>query len=284
MIFRSHHVTQYLYDRPVFLEPHIVRLTPRSDPSQRLTDFRIEISPEPAGTSQHLDAEGNSVVKAWFDGLTDSLVIQTRFLVRTLRVNPFEFLLDRDADYHLPLVYQGPEALALEPYCMNGAQISAEAANYTQDVMEAARGETLRFLYGLNQRIYEEFRIVPREGSVARPPEETLAEHEADCRDVARLFMECARVVGLAARFVSGYRTQELDAREQRLHAWSEVYLPGAGWIGYDPTHGLAVADGHVAVAAAIRAEDAAPVTGSFRGTDVKATKRTSLTIDALRG
>ena len=284
MIFRSHHVTQYLYDRPVFLEPHVVRLTPRSDPTQRLTDFRVEITPEPAGISQYLDAEGNSVVKAWFDGLTRSLIVQTRFLVRTLRLNPFEFLLDREADYSLPIVYQGPQARALRPYCTNGEPTAAATANYTLDVMEAARGETLRFLDGLNQRIFEEFRIVTREGAEVYPAEKTLKRREADCRDVARLFMECARVVGLASRFVSGYRVSELDVADARMHAWAEVYLPGAGWIGYDPTHGLAVADGHVAVAAAGRAEDAAPVTGSFRGTGVRTTKRTSLTVDALRG
>jgi len=154
VIVRVHHVTQYHYDRPVFLEPQIIRLTPRSDPNQRLTDFRIEISPEPVGLSQYLDAEGNSVVKAWFEGATQDLVIQNRFLARTMRSNPFEFLLERQEDYMIPLVYPREDMAALARFCEHGPGRIAAASTYTQDVMEAARGETLRFLYGLNQRIF----------------------------------------------------------------------------------------------------------------------------------
>lgn len=284
MIFRAHHVTRYRYSRPAFLEPQVIRLTPRSDPNQRLIDFRIEISPEPAGLSHYLDAEGNSVVKAWFDGMTDALVLQTRFLVRTLRTNPFEFLLDRDADYKLPLVYRGEEAVALARYRFHDGESSAAVANYTQDVMEAARGETLRFLHGLNQRIYEEFRVVVRETGSAYSPEETLSRREVACRDVADLFVHCARVVGLAARFVSGYQEGDPDQNDRHLHAWAEVYLPGAGWIGYDPTHGLAVADTHVALAAAPSPAGAAPLTGDFRGTGVESTMQSTLAIDVTRG
>lgn len=261
-----------------------MRLTPRSDPSQRLADLRFEITPEPAGVSQYLDAEGNSVIKVWFEGLTDALAIQTRFLVRTLRTNPFEFLLDREADYQIPIVYHGAESLALARFRNNGSRPCSAVATYTQDVMEAARGETLRFLYGLNQRIHEEFRIVVRETGDAYSAQETLGRREAACRDVANLFVECARVVGLAARFVSGYQAGDPDTADRRLHAWAEVYLPGAGWIGYDPTHGLAVADAHVAVAAAAKPAGAAPLSGSFRGSKVESTMKTSLTIDVMRG
>ena len=284
MIFRGHHVTQYRYSKPAFLEPQIVRLTPRSDPTQRLSDFRIEIEPEPAGMSQYLDAEGNSVVKAWFEGMMDTLVLQTRFLVRTLRANPFDFLLDREADYKVPLVYREPEATALARYIRNGATVDAAVANYTQDVMEAARGETLRFLYGLNQRIYEEFRIVVREQGPAHTAAETLQRREVACRDVANLFVGCARVVGFAARFVSGYQQGDPDQDDRHMHAWAEVYLPGAGWIGYDPTHGLAVADAHVALAAAPDSEGAAALSGTFRGTGVGSEIQTTLTMDVARG
>lgn len=284
MIFRAHHVTRYRYSRPAFLDPQIIRLTPRSDPNQRLTDFRIEVTPEPAGMSQYIDAEGNSVVKVWFDGLTDALVLQTRFLVRTLRTNPFEFLLDDQSHDHLPIVYRSEESAALARYCTNGERVAAAVANYTQDVMEAARGETLRFLHGLNQRMYEEFRIVVRVKGPAYSAEETLGRREVACRDVANLFVECARVVGLAARFVSGYQASDPDRNNLHMHAWAEVYLPGAGWVGYDPTHGLAVSDGHVAVASAPAPEGAAALSGSFRGTGVESTIQTSLTIDASRG
>ena len=234
--------------------------------------------------SQYLDAEGNSVAKVWFEGVTDALVLQTRFLVRTLRTNPFDFLLDREEHYKVPLVYCDAEAAALQRFRGNGSQPGATVANYAQDVMEVARGETLRFLNGLNRRIYEEFRIVVRKEGAAYSAAETLEKREVACRDVANLFVECSRVVGLAARFVSGYQEGDPDQDDRHLHAWAEVYLPGAGWIGYDPTHGLAAADGHVAVAAAPSPAGAAPLTGTFRGTGVEATMQSSLTIDVTRG
>ncbi len=107
-----------------------------------------------------------------------------------------------------------------------------------------------------------------REHGAPRPGEDTLARKEGSCRDLTLLFIEACRSLGIAARFVSGYHAGAPDQGPRYLHAWAEVYLPGAGWRGYDPSHGLAVAQQHVAIAAAATPQLAAPVSGKVRGDD----------------
>ncbi len=280
MIFRGRNVLKRRWGATVSLGAQLIRLTPRSDPYQRLVDFRIEITPEPAGMAQYVDAEGNSVVRAWFAGRTDCVVVQSTFLARTTAAERTDPQLERDADYHLPMVYGECERAALSRY-LGGAGPIAGVANYAQDVMEAARGETLRFLNGLNQRLCEEIPVVAREGCDVVSPEETLAHREASSADVAHLFVACARVCGLAARFVSGYRRR--GRHEGRAHAWAEAYLPGAGWIGYDPTSGLTTADAHLALAAAPGPAGVAPLSGAVSGGAPDSTTQTTLAIEVTR-
>jgi transglutaminase-like putative cysteine protease len=111
--------------------------------------------------------------------------------------------------------------------------------------------------------------VTIREESEPQAPGMILAQRYGACRDLAVLFMDACRALGLGARFVSGYQEGDPDQEGRRLHAWAEVYIPGGGWRGYDPTHGPAVADRHVAVAAGMHPTFAAPITGTFRGTGV---------------
>jgi transglutaminase-like putative cysteine protease len=134
-------------------------------------------------------------------------------------------------------------------------------------IASQAQGETLRFLSLLTEQIYRDWDIDIREEGDPYPPEETFQTRRGACRDVAVMFVECCRLQGIAARFVSGYQEGDQDAAERFMHAWAEVYVPGGGWRGYDPTHGLAVADRHIAVAAAADARFAAPIEGAVRGT-----------------
>jgi transglutaminase-like putative cysteine protease len=127
---------------------------------------------------------------------------------------------------------------------------------------------TIDFLFELCAALHRELRFIARPDGAPWTSDETLLRGEGACRDLAVVFIDACRGVGLAARFVSGYKL-ELDRIEENadLHAWAEVYLPGGGWRGYDPSLGLVVADRHVAVAASCEPELAAPTTGSFRGT-----------------
>ena len=132
----------------------------------------------------------------------------------------------------------------------------------------------------LTDQIHRDYTIEYREEGTPRDPDATLSLQSGACRDLAVLFVECCRSVGLAARFVSGYAHID-DSTDHEFHAWAEVYLPGGGWRGYDPTLGLAVADRHVVVAAAAHPSDAAGISGTFRGSAV-ATIETAVEISVV--
>ena len=269
MRIKVKHETFFVYSQPVWLQPHIFRLSPRFDGALRLIERQFRVEPEPVQLSPTLDAEGNGVMHAWFSGTTDHLTVFSSFEVETLRENPYDYLLSRGAD-QLPVRYdEGPSSI-LAGYRVRQYDDAAVPA-FARELAEGVGSRTLDFLSALNRRIDETCpRIVREEGS-PYPPEQTLALQTGSCRDVAVLFVEACRAVGLAARFVSGYQSGGMDDQAPRyMHAWAEVFLPGGGWRGYDPTHGVATADHHVPVAASRESPDATPVQGAFQGTGVK--------------
>ena len=271
MKFQVTHVTTYRYDRPVFLQLHTIRLRPRPDPYQRVLDFGIKVEPEPSRLAAALDPQGNSIHHAWFSGLTESLTVSVRFDVETLLTNPFDYILADERIQKLPVEYSPEIDAVVLPYRQGGQGAGESIDTFTESIAEDSEQQTIPFLTRLNERIYEISDVEIREEGEAQPPEQTLMERKGACRDLAVLFMECCRSAGLAARFVSGYHEGDKDSDRHHMHAWAEVYLPGGGWRGFDPTHGLAVADRHVAVASGPTPETAAPVSGSFRGTGASA-------------
>ena len=143
--------------------------------------------------------------------------------------------------------------------------------------------DTTAFLIKLADRIHHEFQHVGRFEGEPMAPEQTLSGRSGACRDTAMLFVAACRSQGLAARFVSGYSIHHPpEVTEHELHAWAEVYLSGAGWRGYDPSLGLAVADGHLVLATAPDHRLAAAVTGTYRGTGVTSTRTYALSVRAL--
>ena len=265
MRFSVVHSTVYRYSAPVFLEPHTIRLRPRSDATQRLDAFQLQISPHPAGISDCLDQDGNSAVIAWFSGQTPALSVQTSFQLETLRENPFDFILPAPACLELPLRLPDPVQSALAPY--REGVIEAAVAEYAREVANEAGRQLMPYLDGLARRLFAGWRQVTRKEGAPMAPAETLSRKEASCRDLAVLFCAACRAVGVAARFVSGYERESAAQDHAYMHAWAEVYVPGGGWRGYDPSRGLAVGTSHVAVAAAAHTSLAAPISGSYRGT-----------------
>jgi transglutaminase-like putative cysteine protease len=268
-MYQISHTTTYIYDRPVTLSPHVIRLRPRSDVSQKLSQFSLTVSPSPQGSSENIDLDGNSTIRVWFkEAVTTSLSIQTLSQVETFRTNPFDYLLEPWAA-QLPLDYPASLSAQLQPYW--GGQFSVAsgidpiAIQFAQELWQATSGNTLSFLSELNQRIYKTCKYVIRETGAPFPPGMTWTQQTGSCRDMAVLFIEVCRAVGLAARFVSGYQEGDGESLDRHLHAWAEVYLPGAGWRGYDPTHGLAVADGYIAIGASASAQNMAPVSGAIQ-------------------
>jgi transglutaminase-like putative cysteine protease len=276
------HKTIYTYPQPVLLNPHVLRLCPRSDGFQKLQQYTLQITPEPIGQTKLLDIEGNLIMRCWWaDIWAESLEIQTTSEVETCCTNPFNYLLEPWAT-QIPIDY--PTALMghLQPY-LTPAHLGSLASDPTatqlaQEIAHSVNWNTVTFLDELNQRIYRQLRYRVREEGDPQPPSLTWNQQSGSCRDFVVLFMAACRVVGLAARFVSGYEEGD-PAFEQTLHAWAEVYLPGAGWRSYDPTMGLVVSDHHVAIAASGWPRYAAPVTGTHRGGNGAAVLQSNVSI-----
>lgn len=263
---RVFHRTRYRYDRPVFLEPHRIRLIPRGDAAQRLLAHHLDIRPLPAGSALVTDLYGNTVLSVWFSDLVTELTIEAACEVETLRANPFDFLAD-GARSTLPLPLDAEETAVLGGPCLappRGAQdrVRALAAGLV-GLGAATPGD---FLWALTTWFGAHVRPLTRHEPGLWDPDTVLARGEGACRDLAVCALAACRAVGIPSRFVSGYQEGDPDREDGDLHAWIEAWLPGGGWRGYDPTHGLAVADRHVALAAAPDSAGTAPVVGSFRG------------------
>ena len=281
MLFHIRHRLTYAYGRPVFLEPMTLRLTPRQDASQRLLRHRLVILPTPAGVSQVLEPDGTDATVGWFANTHQDLTIEMETLVETLRGNPFDWIITDPSVRTLPAVYTEDVAHSLTPCLANGGA-HAPVAGWARGLAEEVEGDTAAFLMHLADHIHHGFAHIGRFDGDPFSPADTLLERRGACRDTAMLFVEACRTLGLASRFVSGYSMHHPpEVSEHELHAWAEVYLPGAGWRGYDPSLGLAVADGHVALAATPDHRLAAPVTGSYRGTGASSEMRYDLTVRA---
>jgi transglutaminase-like putative cysteine protease len=236
------HSTVYRYDFPVVLEPHIFRLRPRTNSAQRLLAFDIQIAPVPAGTTECLDQDGTLALNAWFNTPTRELSVLSQFTVEMLRQNPFDYILTGQS-LNLPLWYQEPTCSALTPY-RNDTHVAESVKQYAKWIAGVAQWNTLSFLLALSRQIFQTCRQVIRPHGPPWPSDRTLSSQEGSCRDLAVLFCDACRVMGLAARFVSGYEcasaSSSLNNQDSYMHAWAEVYLPGIGWRGYDPARGLA--------------------------------------------
>lgn len=273
MRYRITHTTHYRYSTPVRLQPHIIKLCPRSDGSQWLNHFEASLSPEP--TQQHycLDVCGNTSLQVTFQAPLEHWSIKTISEVTTQRENPFDYLSEPWA-VELPIDYPSRLASQLRPYWKPPMGIGVDdAASPTvlalaQELQQAVKGNVGYFLTRLTQQIPARCEYQQRQEGMPHPAAVTWQQKLGSCRDFTVLFIAVCRAVGLAARFVSGYQEGDLESDAPNdLHAWAEVYIPGGGWRGFDPTLGLAVADRHIAIAAATTPQEAAPVIGKLRRT-----------------
>ena len=261
------HRTYYNFSAPVVLGPHQLRLRPREDYELRIESSRLTITP-PATLRWYRDVEGNSIALASFDTPARQLAIESEVIIQQYNQAPLDFVV---ADYAVayPFRYVEDDQVMLSPYM---EQQDAVAKTLLGDWIAGfwQSGEAIQ-TYGLLQRLVDEihsqlsYRI--REQPGVQTPQQTLELGSGSCRDFACLFMEAARYLGLASRFVSGYLYSSPSASDfGATHAWAEVYLPGAGWKGFDPTTGGVAGSDHIVVAVARLPESVPPVAGSFSG------------------
>src|SRR3954463_1452598 len=267
-----HHVTHYKYDRPIDLGPQAIRLRPAPHTRTPILSYSLKVTPTNHFVNWQQDPQGNWLARYVFPEKATELKIEVDFTAEMTVVNPFDFFVE---PYANSFPFQYPDGLKAElgPY-LDVPQLGPLVQSYLKQVPREA-DSTVNFLVELNANLQKKIRYVIRMEPGVQAPEQTLAACAGSCRDSAWLLIQILRHLGLAARFVSGYLIQlrpDIDPVEGArnvesdftdLHAWAEVYLPGAGWIGFDVTSGMLTGEGHIPVAASPHYRSAAPISGS---------------------
>ena len=267
------HVTHYRYDRPITLGPQVVRLRPAPHSRTRILSYSMRVEPVGHFVNWQQDPQSNYLARLVFPEPTTEFRIEIDLVAEMSVLNPFDFFLEPSAD-HFPFSYDAELAAELAPF-MAKCELTPAFERYVAAVPRT-RKHTNDFLVELNQRLQKDISYLIRMEPGVQSPEETLTKASGSCRDSAWLMVQVLRHLGLAARFVSGYLIQlksdiksldgpsgtEIDFTD--LHAWCEVFLPGAGWIGLDPTSGLLAGEGHIPLACSPEPSSAAPVSGAI--------------------
>ncbi|MBK9572886.1 MAG: transglutaminase family protein [Rhodoferax sp.] len=291
LLAHLHHLTRYQYDRAVNLGPHIVRLHPAPHCRTPIGAYSLTVRPSSHFIHWQQDPLANRLARLVFTQPCTEFEVEVDLSVTLTELNPFDFFLDPSANAY-PFSYSDSDQRTLAPY------LSVESAcgawpRFLDLARELDRpaSDTVQFLIAANQRIARAITYGVRHEAGVQTPEQSLELGSGSCRDSSWLLVQLFRRLGLAARFVSGYLidvlvsaqgdvpgSPDLPSRSE-LHAWCEVYLPGAGWIGMDPTSGLLTGAGHIALACALDPAAAAPVEGRADIAEVRFSHRIDIQV-----
>ncbi len=271
-----YHLTHYKYDNPIRLGPQVIRLKPASHSKTKVLSHSLKVTPANHFVNLQQDPYGNYLARFVFPDPVEELKIEVDLIADMTVYNPFDFFVEEEAT-KWPFDY--PETLAEDLSIYLREEPSSPAFEAFMKTVDKAPGQTtVDMVVGLNARLQQEISYVIRMEPGVQTPEETLTIGKGSCRDTSWLLVNILRRLGLAARFVSGYLIQlapdikaldgpsgtEVDFTD--LHAWAEVYLPGAGWVGLDPTSGLLTGESHIPLAATPHFRNAAPISGGYFG------------------
>ncbi len=273
------HVTHYTYDRPVNLGPQVVRLRPAPHCRSNIIAYSLKVEPEGHFVNWQQDPFANYQARLVFPDKTTQFKVTVDLVVEMAVYNPFDYFLEPSAQ-EFPFAYEAQLKEELAPYLV-ADPITPLVEAYLEQI-DLSKRSTNSFLVELNQRVAKDIKYLIRMEPGVQTPEETLDLGSGSCRDSGWLLVQVLRNLGLAARFVSGYLIQlkpdvkaldgpsgtEVDFTD--LHAWCEVYLPGAGWIGLDATSGLFAGEGHIPLACTPQPSGAAPIEGGVDESEVE--------------
>lgn len=268
MRLRVTHTTSYTYSAPVTLSPHYLRFRPQQRDYFALDGFDLTINPEPNSISERLDAENNPVSQIWLDPVpVESIDISMEMTVTLHPFDPFHFLLDppvkcMDNRFYYPDEFQE----FLSPYLAVNASENQPFYLYLNNKVKGCDKSCILFITGLIRDIHNQFTYESKEEGVLLNAGTIFDNQSGSCKELAWMVIQMLRQVGLASRFVSGYAYNPILGDGHELHAWVEVLLPGAGWIGLDPSSGLLTDEHYLPVATSFHPDNTMPVTGKFRG------------------
>lgn len=264
--YKIFHRTYYGFSNTVSLAPHTLLLRPRESHELRIESSILKFTP-PATLRWHRDVEDNCVAIASFDLPADQLVIESEVIIQQFNDAPLDFLV---VDYatNYPFAYAPEDWSVLSPYVKAAEHTGGnQLGEWVANLWSGESIQTYTLLQRLCVHIHQTLTYQLREEPGVQSAAETLSRGSGSCRDFANLYMEAVRYLGLASRFVTGYlNTPPSTINFGATHAWAEVYLPGAGWKGFDPTIGEIVGTNHIAVAVARLPESVPPIAGSFIG------------------
>ena len=277
-----HHVTRYTYERAIQLGPQVVRLRPAPHSRTRILSYSLKVTPAEHFINWQQDPFANYQARLVFPEKTARFDIAVDLIAEMAVYNPFDFFLEPEAET-IPLNYAPDVAEELSPYLSTDPKL-ARAPRFQSylGAVDRRPRRTIDFLVDINQRLQQDIRYLIRLEPGIQAPEETLRSASGSCRDSAWLLVQLLRHLGLAARFVSGYLIQLTpDVKPLEgpagaatdftdLHAWCEVYLPGAGWVGLDPTSGLLAGEGHIPLACTPQPSGAAPIQGMIESCETQ--------------
>ncbi|XOV94003.1 MAG: transglutaminase domain-containing protein [Bacteroidota bacterium] len=254
------HQTTYRYSDKVFVEPQHLYFYPLPRNYLTLHNFELKIDPASSGLAQRIDAEDNLYHQCWFNDMQDKIIITALIEVESEEINPFNFLLEESA--------KTPHTKALDIF-LEKEKLSGEAKNWTIELMEAGDDNLITFLTYLNKEINNNWDHETRYEADLMDPVTCFDLKRGSCRDLSWMMINILRNQNIPARFVSGYAFNAELGGGHELHAWIEAWVPGAGWVAFDPSAGLLATNSYIPVVSSYHPSNTFPVQGSYRGSAI---------------
>ncbi len=251
------HKTTYEYSQKVFVEPQHLYFYPLPRNYLTLNNFELKVEPSSSGLGQRIDAEGNLYHQCWFNDLQEKIIITAKMEIETEEINPFNFLEE--------ISKKTKHNKALDIFLENEI-LSNSIIAWVEELMEASDQNLITFLTYLNKEVNDQWDHESRYEEDLMDPETCFAAKKASCRDLSWMMINMLRHKNIPSRFVSGYAFNTELGEGHELHAWVEAWVPGAGWIGLDPSAGILATNLYVPIVASYHPSNTFPVQGAYRG------------------